>query len=1139
MVMNRVKKIALSKPFLIAIGVVLFYTLAGFFLVPFLVRHYVPKILQEQLQKQAAIGEVRFNPYVFTFEANDFSLQEPDGQPIAGFKRLFVDFELKSLFNWAWTFRQVALEGPLVNAVVAKDGTLNLAQLAPPSETPPTPPEKEEALPRLIFEDVVIDQGQIDFTDRRLTQPAAIEFKPLQLQIKNLSTLLGQEGPKTITAATTDGETMRWTGAIGLNPLHSKGSFAFENFRAATLWEFARDSVNLQPPAGKLTVTGDYSADLGGTQPEVALSNLAVAIDNVVLKLQGADAAFLELPDTRISTVRFDLTRQQVDVGKIAVKGGHARLAVDESGTLNLERIVRPAAASAAAVQAGAAPTAGSAAAKPWTVNLAAFDLNGLALDYQDLSRSPGLKSSAGSINVDLKAAAKAGGDQTQVLVNDIAAAVSGFQAQLADSAEPAIRIDKIGLEGGVYDLAPNSFTAEKIAIEGGGIDLRRQADGAINLALLFLPPQKGAIARERQEAAVEGRPFQFLAKTIALSGLQTAFSDLAVRPDGPIVNLEDIAAVLNNVDGKSPMTFDAGLKIREGGQIKAAGRVDPSGPTVESEIQVTDLGLMPFQPYVTPAAAVDLKSGTFSTKGSLRHGIKAAGAQTAYQGGFRVDNLRVTETGGKETLVGWKAVQTDQLALQLEPNRFEIGDLRVSQPNGKFIIEKDRSLNVAKVIKSDPAAKQPEKSAAAAADPFPYRVRRILVSDGKVDFADMSLITPFGTKIHELKGVVAGVSSMPGARAQVKLDGRVDEYGTSKIDGELNTSDPKAFTNISVVFRNVEMSRLTPYSGKFAGRKIDSGKLSVDLKYKIDKSRLAGENQIVVERLTLGEKVESPDAVDLPLDLAVALLEDSNGVIDLGLPVSGNLDSPEFSYGALIWKALGNLITKIVTSPFRALGALLPGGGDEAFDAVAFDAGRPDVPPPEKEKLAKLAGALQKRPQLKLSVQGRYNPETDRTELKSAGVRRTLATRLGQKPDPAEEPGPVDFSSPETGKALEAMFAERFGADALKTLKAEEKAAVEKAKKDAAAAKTAGGAPAAVEEDAGKFAKNLFARLAEAEPVDDAALATLADARAQAIVAELNAAGKIPAERIEVQPTAAVDKTDPASAALNLQAGR
>ena len=165
----------------------------------------------------------------------------------------------------------------------------------------------------------------------------------------------------------------------------------------------------------------------------------------------------------------------------------------------------------------------------------------------------------------------------------------------------------------------------------------------------------------------------------------------------------------MNDVDGKSPMAFDASLKVREGGQIKAGGTVDPSGPTVESEVHVAELGLTAFQPYISQVATIDLKSGSFSTRGKMRHGIKAAGAQTVYQGGFKLDNLRITETGGKETLVGWKSVQTDQLTVQIDPNRLEIGDLKVQQPSGRFIIEKDRSINMAKVVKSGPDAKKAE----------------------------------------------------------------------------------------------------------------------------------------------------------------------------------------------------------------------------------------------------------------------------------------------------------------------------------------------------------------------------------------------------------------------------------------------
>ncbi len=189
--MNFPKKIIRSKPFIICAAVLVFYTLAGFFLAPWLVRHYVPKIVQEQIKKQALIGEVRINPYLFKVEATDFRMQEVDGQPIASFKRLFVDFELKSLFKWAWTFRQVRLEGPHVNAVIAKDGTLNLASLAPPSEATSQPSAKDQAPPRLIIEDIAIDGGQIDFTDRRQSEPATISLTPLQLQVNNLSTLRG------------------------------------------------------------------------------------------------------------------------------------------------------------------------------------------------------------------------------------------------------------------------------------------------------------------------------------------------------------------------------------------------------------------------------------------------------------------------------------------------------------------------------------------------------------------------------------------------------------------------------------------------------------------------------------------------------------------------------------------------------------------------------------------------------------------------------------------------------------------------------------------------------------------------------------------------------------------------------------
>ena len=1122
--MNGFKRIIKSKLFIIGVSVIIIYTLSGFFLVPYLVRHYVPVIAKENFQKNASIGKVRFNPYIFTFEAEDFSLEEPDTQPIAGFKRLFVDFELKSLFKWALTFKQIAFDGPNINAVIGPEGKLNLADLIPPSDTPPKD-KKDKSLPRMIFEQIVIGQGRIDFTDKRQSQPATVNLMPLNLDIENLTTLPEQEGSKTITVTSAEGETFQWTGTVDLNPVATKGTLKFENLRTATLWKFVRDAVNLEAPEGKINISSDYNFDLEDTGPELTLNNFTAAFTGVILKMTGAQTPFLELPDTKVTGLDFDLAEQKGEIKEIISSGGTARLDVDEKGMLNLERIVKASGSKgSAATKPGATDDSKT---KPWKFNLSAFNLDGFSLEYKDASRSPELKASIKNVKAGLKARAEIVSPQPNVLIDNINADLSGIMAGLENSAEHEVQIDKIILNDGIYDLVPNNLTIDKINVNGGKVDLKRLEDGSINL----VSSQQGKVVREYKEMKASDRPIRFLAKTVVVSDMKAAVSDVSVQSDGPLIGLEDISAVLNNVDGKSPMTFDAGFKVREGGQLNAKGTINPSLPSVQSEIKLTGFSMIPFQPYLDQAVLLELKSGEFSTQGTLKYGFEETGAKAAFNGGFKVENLRMLEPRGTETFLGWKSLRTDQLKVQLEPNRLEIGELKLAQLIGKFIIYEDSTINLTKVIKTDSKSKKASGSVErkdSSAEPFPVLVRRLTMTDGMVEFADLSLTPQFGTRMHELKGVVAGISTKKDARAQVKLDARVNEYGTAKIEGELNTSNPKAFTNIGMVFQNVEMTRLTPYSGRFAGREINSGKLSADLNYNIQNSQLQGQNKIVVERLTLGEKVKSSDAPNLPLDLAIALLEDSNGVIDVGLPVKGDLDSPEFSYGGLVWKALTNLISKVVTSPFRALGALLPGGGDETLNMVTFDPGKSSVPPPEKEKLMTLANALQKRPKLKLMVQGHYNPKTDLAELRSLSLRRTLAVRQGQELKMDEDPGPVDYGNSDVVDELEDLFKEKFSSKELRAIKKEIKASEKEAQKDQKDKEDA--------KDPGLLGKELFSRLVETESVGVPELKSLADSRAESIVGELVTQGGLPKERIEIKGSDALAEKDPPTASLNLE---
>ena len=547
---------------------------------------------------------------------------------------------------------------------------------------------------------------------------------------------------------------------------------------------------------------------------------------------------------------------------------------------------------------------------------------------------------------------------------------------------------------------------------------------------------------------------------------------------------------------------------------------------------------MTPLQPYIDSVANLEMHSGELSSQGTLRYGMKDVGADLAYDGGLNLAKLRLTESGSKDTLLGWQALKTDQLKLRLAPNRLDVKEIKLDRPIAQLIIGEDRSVNLVQVFKTVPPAQvlpqAPDLQKQAGGNVFPVSIQKLRIDNGILDFADLSLTPQFGTKIHELGGVVAGMSSTPDSRAQVQLEGNVDAYGLAKIGGEINVFDPVAFTDIDMTFQNVEMTGLTPYSGKFAGRKIDSGKLSLNLEYKIDNGKLLGDNQIVVDKLKLGQPVKSPEAVNLPLDLAVALLEDADGVIDIGLPVRGDINDPKFSFGHLIGKALVNLITKIATAPFRVLGAIVGGAAEGNFDAIAFEPGDAAVPAPEREKLKKLAEALQKRPQLKLEVQGRYSTEIDGKELKGLSVRRTVAGRLGTAPEVDEDPGPVDYGNSDTRRALEAMFVERFGAPELKVLKD----SLEK-NKGTTAQPAAQPAQAEKVEDPGQLSKALYARLVESEPLPATVLTALAEARARAIVAVLTGEGAVASERLSTKPPGPLPKDAPVTAKLSLVVSR
>lgn len=683
-----------------------------------------------------------------------------------------------------------------------------------------------------------------------------------------------------------------------------------------------------------------------------------------------------------------------------------------------------------------------------------------------------------------------------------------------------ALDLGSLALEDAHVDLTGRQATLGRIALKDGSFRITRDKQGHLDLVEAWQPAAPAAQGNKKIARAPAEAAWHYRVEKLELAGFAASFRDEAVAPAAELA-LDDIAMNVEGIsdDWQGALPLRASFRVRSGGSFAANGQVVPAGPTADVKLKLTDLALKPAQPYLSAAARLKLASGRLSSEGRAVYSAKKSG----YRGSFALRDLRLNETDTGNIFLAWKSLGSR--AFEVTPAKLDIRELAIDGLDTRLIIDKDKSVNVNRILRQDDAKPPARPATKKPAPAFLVNIDRLRVSRSAMDFADYSLALPFGTRIHHLKGVVTGLSTRPAAPGQVELDGQVDEYGLARAFGQIDLSNPTDYMDLKVVFRNIEMARLTPYSATFAGRKITSGKLSLDLEYKIHQRQLQGENQVVMEQLTLGERVESLQAKNLPLDLAIAILQDSDGRIDLGLPVSGSLDDPQFSYGGIIWKAIVNVLTKIVTAPFRALGALF--GGAEKFENITFEAGNRHLTPPEREKLVRLAGALTKRPGLAISVHGVY-AETDRVALQDRQLRRAVAEKIGEhiESEGDSDPGPISTRQPKVQSALEELFSERVGSADLAALKEGFRQANPGQLEESTAGKMMSRLSGLFREKrtlneqevnqlkGGDFYAILFDRLRNKVEVSDERLLALAKARGEATATALQAAGA-PTERL------------------------
>jgi hypothetical protein len=449
---------------------------------------------------------------------------------------------------------------------------------------------------------------------------------------------------------------------------------------------------------------------------------------------------------------------------------------------------------------------------------------------------------------------------------------------------------------------------------------------------------------------------------------------------DPPTLHITPINIELSSL--RWPLAGEANaqlaLRINDRTTLQGGGTIDLAAGAATLDYDLTDLPLTWFSPNIPAVFNAGITSGTATARGQLTL-ADFMPVSTVMDGAIADFSIIISEE--QDSLTGWEQLRWQTLSVDIPAQAVRIDQLHLQQYTGRLHIKEDGTINTQRLLQEEVAEAQAEQThEEAAADPWTVEIPEIYIADSSIDFKDESLPLNFQTVIGEVNGEISGFATSPDSELAIDLKGSVDGYAPVVLNGNARPFGEPPAVDLGLSFEGVDLARLTPYSGTYAGYAIDRGLLNLNVHYGLANNRLDGDNQIVIDQLKLGERIESDKAVDLPIQLALALLTDSNGVIDLAVPVSGDVDDPEFSIGGVIAKAVLNLITKAITAPFTLLAGLV--NSDEDLQSVIFPSGSFEPDDSARAKLVTLSAAMAQRPELTLVITGRLHPTADRKNL-------------------------------------------------------------------------------------------------------------------------------------------------------------
>jgi outer membrane protein OmpA-like peptidoglycan-associated protein len=859
----------LKKLSIILISLFLLYVIAGFFVLPRLLKPRLENELANQLGRKVTIEEIRINPLALSAAIRKLTVYEKDGEPFSGFEELFVNAQLfSSIIEWAAKLKEIRLLAPFGVLKLLPDNNKNIddivAKFSQPRQAPP--PDQKSELPRVVISTFQVKDGKFSLEDLTGKEPIAQTFTPITFTLENLSTLEERQGAFKFVFAGPSGGQYQLDGQLSVNPVRIQGSYSTLHTDLSHFWQHIKERVNFQIVKGAIGASGNYLLELRGDTLNAKLQNGRFELKDFQLTEKGQDKVLISIPSFGVHGISADLKTREIMVQEVKTADAAFVSWLEPDGTFKLRSLLLPDSQKSPEKNKPSDNEPETTAGRPWLASINKIE-------------------------------------------------VANWSAAIEDRTLPK----------------PAKFSFDNITFRIDDLSTKKNAKAKVDIALMI--NQAGKV------------------KVNGSAGIDPLMADLKVVSD----------------------------KIE----------------------------LKSFQPYDDTAVNAQIEAGTISSEGRVVYQGKEGQPQIRYEGEMSLDGLEMSDRVQTKEFIKLAQFKTSGTVLELLPNKLQVAEVLIDKPYINVTIDPNGTVNVADAFAPAEKGKGDQKGSQnllqRLADflttqikgPMPMGIELVQLNNFSADFVDGTIKPAYSAQLEITKGTVKGLSSDPSARGDFKIEGTIDQSAAIESAGQMNPMNALHYAKIDFSLKDFDLVAVTPYSGKYAGHKIAEGKLHLELAYLVDNQTIDAGNKIYIDQLTLGDKVDSPDAPNLPLELGIALLKDANGRITLNVPVRGNVKDPKFSIGQSVNDALTKTIDDAGKSPFATI-AEIDGFKGQELRIIEFESGLSELNAQAKKKLDALAKFLNKKTELTLGVAGTADRQVDGTP---ASGKQTEKAESGDAP--------------------------------------------------------------------------------------------------------------------------------------------